>query len=85
MARLGVAGQGKDTMDIVKSAAPGAVQLVITFTPGDGNVNIAGPINDFILCCGLMEMAKAILLENRLKADQRIVPVTGMSIPKLGS
>lgn len=34
-----------------------AVVITVTFTP-DGNVNVSGPIENKVLCYGLLEMAK---------------------------
>lgn len=37
------------------------VELKITLDPTTGGVNVTGPINDKILCLGLLELAKGIV------------------------
>lgn len=49
------------------------VQLVITMTP-DGNVGVNGPIDNLVLCYGLLEVARdAIQAKALTRGQQRIV------------
>lgn len=54
------------------------IRITITFDPGNGQIGLQGPIQDPILFMGMLEMAKAALLEARAKAVSAIVPIQGM-------
>jgi hypothetical protein len=47
-----------------ESEAPPAMQLVITMDTTNGKVGVAGPIQNELLCLGLLEMAKVALYEH---------------------
>ena len=61
-----------------ESEAP-SVQLVITMDTTNGKVGVAGPIQNELLCLGLLEMAKVALYEH-WKASP-IIPVK--SVPSM--
>jgi hypothetical protein len=53
-----------------------AFELVITMTP-DGQVGVRGPIDQLVLCYGLLELARdAIQARAAEMAKQRVVPVS---------
>jgi hypothetical protein len=53
-----------------------AFELVITMTP-DGQVGVRGPIDQLVLCYGLLELARdAIQARAAEMAKQRIVPAS---------
>ena len=47
------------------------ITLTVTFDPATGQVQVTGPIQDKILCCGLLEMAKSTVLKQEVS---RIIP-----------
>ena len=58
------------------------VQLIITMDDAS-SVNVNGPIQNQLLCYGLLEMAK-IAITDHVKQNQRIVqPVSGVMLPKV--
>jgi hypothetical protein len=52
--------------------------LTITFDQLTGQVQVNGPIQNLVLCMGMMEMAKAALHDfaKAQAADKRITPAT---------
>ena len=56
-----------------------AVQITITFIPSQGRVNVEGIPQDHIMYLGLLEMAKLVLLEQRL-GKQAASPIMRPSI-----
>lgn len=48
------------------------ITLTVTFDPPTGQIQIVGPIQDKILCCGLLEMAKNTILKQE---TPKIIPV----------
>jgi hypothetical protein len=58
------------------------VQLVITLSP-DGNVNVQGPIENKLLCYGLLEAAKdAIRNFDPARKPGLLLPRMGVEVPK---
>ena len=49
------------------------ISLVITLTP-DGKVGVGGPINDKLLCYGLLESAKDAIRDFKMPQDKIIKP-----------
>jgi len=47
-----------------------------------GGVHVSGPLDNKVLCYGLLEVAKDIVLDHEKKKEQRIVPPgpVGMSL-----
>ena len=60
----------------VEAPKKSPVQLVIIYDPNTGGVALNGPLNDGVLLMGMIEMAKAAYLENKLK------PQNGLSIAR---
>lgn len=56
-----------------------SVELKITMD-GQGQIAVTGPIDNIILCYGLLEAAKEVLQKHREKIAARIVPAA--VIPK---
>lgn len=55
-----------------------SIELVITMTP-DGQVGVRGPIDNLVVCYGLLEIARdAIQAKAAQRGQQRIVPATIM-------
>lgn len=57
-----------------------AIQLVITFDQATGQINVNGPLDNAVLCFGMMEAAKDSIrkyVENQT-AGRRIVPAAGL-------
>ncbi len=50
------------------------IRLVITIDPTKG-LTIQGPVNDPIVCYGLLELAKDALRKMREEAANKIVPI----------
>ncbi len=50
-----------------------AAQLIVTLTP-DGNVQVAGPLDNPILCYGLLEYARDAIKNHN---QPRVMPVPG--------
>lgn len=59
---------------------PGQVQLVITFDQISGQVNVSGPINNAMLCYGMLEAAKDSIRSfvQKQASEQRIIPAARM-------
>ena len=55
---------------------PGQIQLVITFDQITGRVEVNGPINNAMLCYGMLEAAKDSIRTFVAKqaSEQRIIP-----------
>ena len=49
------------------------ISIVITLTP-DGKVGVGGPINDKLLCYGLLESAKDAIRDFKMPQDKIIKP-----------
>lgn len=49
------------------------IKLVITLDPKTGQVRVDGPINDKILCYGLLEMARECIAEHTKQEQSRIL------------
>lgn len=50
------------------------ITLTITFDPASGAVNVSGPIQDRILCLGMLELAKeAMAAEAKRQASQILI------------
>jgi hypothetical protein len=54
------------------------IQIVITFDPSTGQVNLQGPLENPIMLYGVLESAKDVYRQYLAKqtADQRIIPGT---------
>lgn len=61
---------------------PTGIQLVITLTP-EGQVQVAGPLNDRVLCYGLLESARDAIREYRPPSPVE-VPTPGVARRLLG-
>ena len=58
------------------------IQLVITMDDA-GSVGVNGPIQNPLLCYGLLEMAK-VAIQDHIRQNQRLVqPVSGVVLPKV--
>lgn len=71
----------------MESQQQGPIQLVVTLNPGTGKVAINGPIDNQVLCLGMLEAGKAALLDyaKRPKAEQPRVQVAGSGfLQKIG-
>ena len=57
-------------------STPGQVQLVITFDQITGRVEVNGPVQNLILCYGMLEAAKDSIRSwvARQAGEQRIIP-----------
>jgi hypothetical protein len=50
------------------------VRIVIDFDQASGNVNLNAPLSDKVLCLGLLEMAKSIVVAFKGEG-RRVIPV----------
>mgnify|MGYP001616821637 CR=1 FL=1 len=50
-----------------------AIVLTITFS-GSGNVNVTGPLQDKILCYGMLERAKDAIRDYKPESQQLVIP-----------
>lgn len=59
------------------------IQLVIQWDPNTGEINVNGPVDQEILCLGLLEKAKqAVMAHAQKKAEgARIVPALVVPMP----
>jgi len=58
------------------------IQLVITMDD-TGAVNVAGPIQNQLLCVGLLEMAKVAIFDHAKQNQNRVQPApAGLVLPK---
>jgi hypothetical protein len=55
------------------------VQILIEMTP-TGQVNVTGPVDNKVLCFGLLEAAKDAVREYAEQNAKRIVPATGITL-----
>jgi hypothetical protein len=51
------------------------IELVISFDQTTGQVGVSGPINDRILCYGLLEMAREAIAKAGQEKKNGIVPI----------
>src|SRR5207249_2138932 len=58
------------------------VQLVITFDPSTGGVNVQGPIQNPIMAFGLLEVAKLCIQQANKQEERRVVPATFAGLPR---
>lgn len=59
------------------------VQIIITFDES-GALNVNGPIDNRMLCYGMLDMARDIIAERARKAAENLVqPATGVILPKV--
>lgn len=66
----------------IETATP-KIQLAIMFDPTTGALSVNGPIDNLILCFGLLEMAKENLRNHHAKNQARIALVPpGMRLPQ---
>lgn len=69
-----------DANDIANAAQVPQIQVVVTFDPTTGSVNLNGPLENSILVYGLLEMGKNAYntwLQNK-QNESRITPVSIM-------
>lgn len=52
------------------------IQIVITFEPETGQINVAGPIENKILTYGLLDLARDAVCDLHRKNENRVQPVT---------
>ncbi len=64
-------------MELV-GAAPQPIQLVISLDPSTGAVGGGGPVDNLMLCLGLIELGKMTVINHQQQKDNRITPVTIM-------
>ena len=57
----------------VRLFLPTNVQLIITFSPETGAIQVTGPVQDTLYCLGLLEAAKDAI-KNISKGQTLIVP-----------
>ena len=55
-------------------------EIRITFNPNTKEVNITGPIQDKLLCFGMLEMAKMIVTNYN---PPKINPASGILVPRM--
>jgi hypothetical protein len=60
---------------------PQQVQLIITMNES-GGINVSGPIQNALLCFGLLEMAKVAILDHAEQNKRLVQPATGVVLPK---
>lgn len=64
--------------ELIPNQGQSAVELIIRIVPGQG-LQLQGPIEDKILCLGLMELAKVAIIQHN--PEQRkpgvVIPMTG--------
>lgn len=62
--------------------APPQATLTITMTT-DGQIQVAGPISDKILCYGLLAVAHDIIAAHVTEPESKILtPPPGLSVPR---
>jgi hypothetical protein len=57
-----------------------AVQLVITFDQMTGAINVNGPIQNLVLCYGMLESAKDVIRQYVKDNQSAIVRPSGLSL-----
>lgn len=57
----------KDQPQVV---VPMAVQIVITFNPATGQISVNGPLDNCMLCYGMIEMAREVI-QSKGKAEPK--------------
>lgn len=58
------------------------IQLVITLDETTGAFNVGGPIDNKLICYGLLGMARDAI-DERAKQEQRLIqPANGLILPK---
>lgn len=48
-----------------------------------GRLQVSGPIHEPVLCLGLLELAKDLVLKQANKPRPAIVPANGIALPRL--
>lgn len=61
---------------------PPSVSLIITMH--EGRVSLTGPLDDLVLCYGMVEVAKDQLRLRRAQQRAAIVPPSGFRLPLIG-
>jgi hypothetical protein len=57
----------------------GKVRLVIELEPKSGEIGLQGPLENRLLCVGMLELAKSMVLQQQPKAPEekpRVLPVS---------
>lgn len=76
-------GNGNPTTKNAAQVPNTTIQLIVTLDQVTGAVNVQGPVQNLLLCYGLLEAAKDSCREfiRQQSTDRRIVPAQG--IPNL--
>lgn len=53
------------------------MDIILTITLDSSGIQVGGPINDKILCLGMMELAKKSIIEYNPSAIQIATPIIG--------
>ena len=70
---------GKDLKEGIKTEEQPPIQMVITFNPNNGSIQVTGPINNRTLSYGMLEMAKEAIYDLKEKMKSQIqVPKGGI-------
>lgn len=58
------------------------IQIVVQFDPQTRQVQVSGPLQDKVLCYGLLEIARDTLHEHFMRSEAaKIVPVPAGALP----
>ena len=72
-------GDKLNTEKAVTQEEPQPIQMIITFYPANGRVDVSGPLTNRTLCYGMLEMAKDAIYELKEKMKPQIqVPKGGI-------
>lgn len=63
---------------------PEQIQIVITMTP-DSQVSVTGPLDNKVLCYGLLEVAKGVISAYRPAAEKPRLVEPVAAIPSIGT
>lgn len=58
-----------------------AVQLLLTLNR-DGSLNVTGPIDDRVLCYGMLDYAKDVIREYQAQKARLVLPATPPAPPR---
>lgn len=58
----------------IEGVPPTLIQIVVTFNPSDGEINVNGPLHDKIFCLGILDIAKEIVRNFKGGAPQILRP-----------
>jgi hypothetical protein len=57
------------------------IQLIITLDPATKRVEVQGPLNEFKLCCSIMDSARDVIFDMALNRVKQIVIAPAGSVP----